>query len=179
MGGSHRPKGCLLAVGFTTAGKNKSSPLRKYIKGNTVGLLNNFIPSASPDSWNFSLDNSNAFTVNSMRRHIEGNTLLSQADTIRWNTTLPIKVNIHTWRTTLDRLPTRYNLNARGIDLDSNRCPVCDGCVETSHHLFIDCMVARGLWTMISRWWKLGDYPKVLNNLVAWTDSVDIHNLAK
>ncbi|GKA64458.1 reverse transcriptase domain, reverse transcriptase zinc-binding domain protein [Tanacetum coccineum] len=73
-----------------------------------------------------------------MRRHVEGNTLLSQVDTIRWNATLPIKVNIHTWRTTMDRLPTRYNLDVRGIDLDSTRYPVCDGCVETSQHLFID-----------------------------------------
>nr|GEX22654.1 RNA-directed DNA polymerase, eukaryota, reverse transcriptase zinc-binding domain protein [Tanacetum cinerariifolium] len=60
----------------------------------------------------------------------------------------------------MDRLPTRYNLDARGIDLDSTGRPVCDGCVETSQHLFIDCTVARGLWKMISRWWKLGDYPE-------------------
>ncbi|GJW85332.1 tRNA isopentenyltransferase [Tanacetum coccineum] len=144
-----------------------------------VGLLNNFIPSDLPDSWTFSFDNSNTFTVRSMRRLIEGNTLLSQADTIRWNATLPIKVNIHTWRATIDRLPTRYNLDARGIDLDSTRCPICDGCVETSEHLFIDCTVARGLWKMISSWWKLGDYPKDFNNLLSWSDSVDIHDLAK
>ena len=42
-----------------------------------VGLLNNFIPSDVPDSWTFTLDNSNIFSVHSMRRHIEGNTLLS------------------------------------------------------------------------------------------------------
>ncbi|GKE74034.1 RNA-directed DNA polymerase, eukaryota, reverse transcriptase zinc-binding domain protein [Tanacetum coccineum] len=96
-----------------------------------------------------------------------------------WNATLPIKVNIHTWRATIDRLPTRYNLDARGIDLDSTRCPICDGCVETSEHLFIDCTVARGLWKMISSWWKLGDYPKDFNNLLSWSDSVDIHDLAK
>ncbi|GJU41794.1 retrotransposon protein, putative, ty1-copia subclass [Tanacetum coccineum] len=61
----------------------------------------------------------------------------------------------------MDRLPTRYNLDVRGIDLDFTRCPVCDGCVETSKHLFIDCMVARGLWKMISSWWKLDDYLKM------------------
>ena len=71
------------------------------------------------------------------------------------------------------------NLDAWGIDLDSTRCPVCDVCVETSQHLFVDCTVARGLWKMISNWWKLGDYPKVLNNLLSWSDSLDIHNLAK
>ena len=71
------------------------------------------------------------------------------------------------------------NLDAWGIDLDFTRCPVCDGCVETSQHLFVDCTIARGLWKMISNWWKLGDYPKVLNNLLSWSDSIDIHNLAK
>ncbi|GJR19341.1 putative RNA-directed DNA polymerase, eukaryota, reverse transcriptase zinc-binding domain protein [Tanacetum coccineum] len=88
-------------------------------------------------------------------------------------------VNIHTWRATMDRLPTRYNLDARGMDLDSNRCPICDGCVKTSELFFIDYTIAHGLWKMISSWWKLGDYPKVFNNLLSWSDSVDIHDLAK
>nr|GEV02850.1 hypothetical protein [Tanacetum cinerariifolium] len=74
----------------------------------------------------------------------------NKADTIIWNATLPIKVNIHIWRAAMDQLPTCYNLDAWGIDLDSTRCHVCNGCVETSKHLFIDSMIARGLCKMIS-----------------------------
>ncbi|GKE54831.1 hypothetical protein Tco_1489987 [Tanacetum coccineum] len=35
--------------------------------------------------------------------------------------------HIHSWRLRKDRFPTRSNLDARGIDLDSLRCPIGGG----------------------------------------------------
>ncbi|GKC34441.1 Toll/interleukin-1 receptor domain-containing protein [Tanacetum coccineum] len=71
---------------------------------------------------------------------------------LKWNNSIPIKINIHSWRLNNNRLPTRINLDARGIDLHSVRCPICDEDVETPQHLFIDCIVASQLWSMVANW---------------------------
>nr|GEU97180.1 RNA-directed DNA polymerase, eukaryota, reverse transcriptase zinc-binding domain protein [Tanacetum cinerariifolium] len=75
------------------------------------------------DTWNYTLDPSFLFSVASFRRHVESSCLSSSLDPIRWNKHLHIKVNIHVWRLCLDRLSTRVNLDKKGIDLDSVRCP--------------------------------------------------------
>ncbi|PWA93028.1 RNA-directed DNA polymerase, eukaryota, Reverse transcriptase zinc-binding domain protein [Artemisia annua] len=112
--------------------------------------LQNFTPFDKHDSWNYTLDPSNKFSVSSMRHHIESIMLSSVLNPVRWNKCLPLKINIHAWRLLLDRLPTRHNLDVRGIDLDSTRCPVCDDNIETAHHLFVECKVAADIWKMVS-----------------------------
>lgn len=100
-------------------------------------------------------------------------------DQVRWNKCLPIKINVHTWRLFRDRLPTRYNLDIRGIDLHSSLCPVCDEHIETSKHLFIDCSIASQLWKLVCYWWGFHDYPKDVCGLITWADSVDLNGSAK
>ncbi|PWA72896.1 hypothetical protein CTI12_AA264790 [Artemisia annua] len=58
------------------------------------------------------------------------------------------KVNILAWCVSNQRLPTRYNLDRRGIDLHSTRCPVCDDDIETEEHLFATCPAAIDSWKM-------------------------------
>ncbi|PWA61100.1 hypothetical protein CTI12_AA376090 [Artemisia annua] len=60
-----------------------------------------------------------------------------------------------------DRLPTRSNLDARGIDIDSLRCPVCNDAIESTTHLFVECTVAADIWSRIKDWWGLT--PEKLN----------------
>ncbi|GJY40440.1 hypothetical protein Tco_0427710 [Tanacetum coccineum] len=74
-------------------------------------LLLNFVPSSSPNSWEFGLNESRCFTISAMRKHIESFTLSTDAEKIRWNNLIPIKLNILTWRISLDRIPTRSNLD--------------------------------------------------------------------
>lgn len=76
------------------------------------------------------------------------------------------KVNIHTWRFSLDRLPTLYNLDIRGIDLDSTTCPISDNGIEIANHIFMDCSVSIGEWNSISSWWGVNNCPKDLQNLI-------------
>nr|GEV13440.1 hypothetical protein [Tanacetum cinerariifolium] len=90
-----------------------------------------------------------------------------------------VKINVHTWRLYLDRLPTRCNLDSRGIDLHSSRCPVCDGDIETAQHLFIDCPIASELWRMVIKWWKLVNHPQNLHSLLSWSDTVNFMDTAK
>lgn len=39
----------------------------------------------------------------------------------------------------LDKLPTRYNLDFRGLDVPSLQCPLCDTYIENNNHLFFSC----------------------------------------
>ncbi|GKE18422.1 RNA-directed DNA polymerase, eukaryota, reverse transcriptase zinc-binding domain protein, partial [Tanacetum coccineum] len=43
-------------------------------------------------------------------------------------------------------VPTRVNLDKRGIDLDSVRCPLCDDDIEIEDHLFALCSIAKDVW---------------------------------
>ncbi|GKC27975.1 RNA-directed DNA polymerase, eukaryota, reverse transcriptase zinc-binding domain protein [Tanacetum coccineum] len=67
----------------------------------------------------------------------------------RWNKYLPSKVNISSWRIKKQRLPTRLNLDKRGVDLHSVRCPICDDDLESENHIFVECIVAKDTWSAI------------------------------
>ncbi|GJZ81692.1 ribonuclease H-like domain-containing protein, partial [Tanacetum coccineum] len=123
-------------------------------------LLLHFVPSSLPNSWEFGLNESRCFTVSAMRKHIESFTLSTDAEKIRWNNLIPIKLNILTWRISLDHIPTRSNLDSRGIDLDSILCPVCNDEIKTSKHLLIDCSIAKSSWILVSNG---GDFMIILN----------------
>ncbi|GKA91273.1 putative RNA-directed DNA polymerase [Tanacetum coccineum] len=117
------------------------------------------------------MNDSRCFTVSSMRKHIESFTLCTDVEKIRWNNLIPIKLNILTWRISLDRIPTRSNLDSRGIDLDSILCPVCNDEIETSQHL--DCSIAKSSWILVSKCWGFHDYPKDLPSLIKWADNTN------
>ncbi|GKE48280.1 hypothetical protein Tco_1479538 [Tanacetum coccineum] len=70
--------------------------------------------------------------------------------------------------------PYRVSALRKGIDLHSVRCPICDEDVKTPQHLFIDCIVASRLWSMVANWWRIDDYPKELPNLITWGNTANI-----
>lgn len=59
------------------------------------------------------------------------------------------------WKLRLNRLPSRVNLDRRGLDLHSILCPTCDSDVETVNHLFFSCELALDLWALVARWWEI------------------------
>ncbi|GJU13560.1 putative reverse transcriptase domain-containing protein [Tanacetum coccineum] len=69
------------------------------------------------------------------------------------------------------------NLDIRGMDLNSTRCPVCDDALETAQHLFIDCKIARNLWVMIQKWWLIT--PKDLQSLIFWSNLTSLPDRLK
>ncbi|GJY95555.1 RNA-directed DNA polymerase, eukaryota, reverse transcriptase zinc-binding domain protein [Tanacetum coccineum] len=75
-----------------------------------------------------------------------------------WNRSIPIKVNVFLWRVMLNKLPTRVNLDRRGIDVDSLICPICHEDVETE----LDVPFCAN----ISEWFS-------------WLDSLSISNKAR
>ncbi|GJT27878.1 reverse transcriptase domain, reverse transcriptase zinc-binding domain protein [Tanacetum coccineum] len=134
---------------------------------NEIGsLLSNLHLSNSHDTWDCYLNHSHGFSVNLIRKHIihQSHNLPSQL--FKWNNLVPIKVNINTWRILNQRMPTRINLDYRGIDLNSVRCPICDEDVETEDHIFVHCNLARKIWKDVLLWWKV-DNINVLSLLEA------------
>ncbi|GJR97832.1 RNA-directed DNA polymerase, eukaryota [Tanacetum coccineum] len=91
------------------------------------------------DSWMWTLNASTGFTVASTRSLIDANSLVVDSNTTRWNRSVPIKINVFLWRLALNKLPTRVNLDRKGIDIDSTLCPICGEDVETvkSHFLLL------------------------------------------
>ncbi|PWA90452.1 RNA-directed DNA polymerase, eukaryota [Artemisia annua] len=74
-------------------------------------------------------------------------------------------------RIALTRIPTRDNLESRGIVLDSNLCPVCATSLETVEHVFADCVELRSIWSNISRWWNVPTPSLVLvDSIINWAD---------
>ncbi|GJT96953.1 RNA-directed DNA polymerase, eukaryota, reverse transcriptase zinc-binding domain protein [Tanacetum coccineum] len=96
----------------------------------------------TPDSWVWSLNPAVGFTVASVRKFA------------------------------LNKLPTRVNLDRKGIDVDSTLCPICGDDVETIHRLFFTCEMARVLWANLACWWDL-DVPfcSSFSDWICWLDS--------
>ena len=110
--------------------------------------------------------------MHSARRTIEDSVLPVGNRITRRNRFVPIKVNTFIWRLALDRLPTRCNLDRRGIDLPSLLCPICDGHVEEARHLFFSCQLAMEVWGRVERWLQQS-FPMFMNmdDVFDWIDS--------
>ena len=125
-----------------------------------VGINLNSLFQRKNDEWVWPLDPSSKYTVSSLRKLIDC-TMLPQADQetfwIKWVTN---KVNVHLWRTLINRLPTLDNLHARGVQLPSIGCYLCNAKSESLDHVFTDCSSARlisahlSLWT---DWWSVNE----------------------
>ncbi|XP_071699431.1 uncharacterized protein [Rutidosis leptorrhynchoides] len=73
------------------------------------------------------------------------------------NRLVPKSLNVFVWRVKRRRIPVRAELDKRGIDLDSVRCPMCDDSLETIEHAMILCKFAYEIWVRVYRWWSFGN----------------------
>lgn len=137
-------------------------------------MLSNLVLSPSCDIWECIIDDTRSFSVKGLRTYITNTTTALDQNHPRWNKLVPIKVNIAFWRIAKGRLPTKFNLDLRGIDLHSVRCPLCDD-VETEDHLFIHCRIAKQVWLDILRWWNLSNANfSTINELFSLADHVNL-----
>ncbi|GJR45729.1 RNA-directed DNA polymerase, eukaryota, reverse transcriptase zinc-binding domain protein [Tanacetum coccineum] len=72
--------------------------------------------------------------------------------------------------------PTRCNLDMKGFDLHTVKCPICDDGIETEFHLFGECKVAIDTWTNIFKWWNLSD--RHFSCITDVVNLVDLTNLS-
>ena len=97
---------------------------------------------------------------------IDGNRFQDVCLPTRWAKSVPIKVNIIAWKVKSNAFPTRFNISRRGMDIDSMVCPICNTGVETTNHIFFQCVVVRQIMRKISYWWNI-DYSDV-NSYEEW-----------
>ncbi|GJY21156.1 RNA-directed DNA polymerase, eukaryota, reverse transcriptase zinc-binding domain protein [Tanacetum coccineum] len=130
-------------------------PLRSSIEllhlEELINLVSQLHLSSTEDRWVFNGNDSCGFSMKAMRLLIMNMTPASLPAT-RWKRFIPIKINILTWWFLNERLSTKYNLDIRGIDLHTVRCPICDDGIETEFHLFDQCKVAIDTCIDIFKW---------------------------
>ncbi|XP_071713183.1 uncharacterized protein [Rutidosis leptorrhynchoides] len=115
------------------------------------------------DSWECKLQENGLFTTRKLATLIDAKLLPNNEnseETLR-NPLLPQKVGLFVWRARRHRLPVRTELDKRGIDLDSVRCPVCDEDIETVEHILTQCKFAKDIWSRVHRWWNKGNHPDI------------------
>ncbi|GJV75699.1 RNA-directed DNA polymerase, eukaryota [Tanacetum coccineum] len=118
------------------------------------------------DRYVWTLESDGVFSVASIRKEIDGNRFQDISLPTRWIKSVPIKVNIIAWKVKSNALPTRFNISRRGMDIDSIVCPICNAGVESTNHIFFQCVVVRQIMRKISSWWNI-DYSDV-NSYEEW-----------
>ncbi|GKB53118.1 RNA-directed DNA polymerase, eukaryota [Tanacetum coccineum] len=107
------------------------------------------------DRYVWTLESDGVFSVASIRKEIDGNRFQDVSLPTRWVKSVPIKVNIIAWKVKSNALPTRFNISRRGMDIDSIVCPICNAGVESTNHIFFQCVVVRQIMRKISSWWNI------------------------
>ncbi|XP_071707988.1 uncharacterized protein [Rutidosis leptorrhynchoides] len=111
-----------------------------------------------PDSWEWVGNSKKTFTTKDLTKLINEETLCVGPNALKTlkNYLIPKKVEVFIWRARKRRLPVRMELDKRGIDLDSVRCPLCDNDVETVDHSLVSCKNVEEIWSRIYAWWGAG-----------------------
>nr|GEY38241.1 RNA-directed DNA polymerase, eukaryota [Tanacetum cinerariifolium] len=101
--------------------------LEQHLMAEMQSMLDLISLSNSSDRWFCDLSSDGIFRVKEVRNFIDDLFLPSHPDSTRWVKSIPIKINIFTWRARRDCLPTRANLVRRGVRLESPLCPIPKG----------------------------------------------------
>ncbi|KAJ9555174.1 hypothetical protein OSB04_009788 [Centaurea solstitialis] len=115
-------------------------------------MLKNVVLMEGDDKWSWEGDPSGDYTVSSLRGIIDGLSCPPAEYRCFWNNWLPPRVNCFIWRLLSNRIPTRVNLNKRGINTSSTFCPLCESEEETVEHLFHSCSAVKDLWRWFFDW---------------------------
>lgn len=107
---------------------------------------------SSADTWNWSLDNFDFFSVSSLRLYLDVSMLRDGMLQTHWYKYLPIKMNVFMWCVMLNSFPTNTNLDLKGVDVESILCLVCGDHQEDLIHLFFKCDIVLRLWSRVGMW---------------------------
>ncbi|GAU39392.1 hypothetical protein TSUD_295470 [Trifolium subterraneum] len=123
------------------------------------------------DKWMWCPDPSIGYSVRSayhLLTHLIPVTLAAHNDVI-WNKVVPLKLSLFAWRLLNNRLPSKENLNRRGMHLeDSELCLGGCGVAETIDHLVVGCDMSSSLWIKILNWLGIfGPLPNVVTDHVS------------
>ncbi|GKD63571.1 RNA-directed DNA polymerase, eukaryota [Tanacetum coccineum] len=132
------------------------------------------------DIWFWTLEGTSLFTIKLNRVAIDKKILITTGQPSRWSKFMPKKVNILVWKMSMDRIPTGVNLDARGIDIPSVLCAICEGCSETTNHAFFECPFVVQVYKRFARWWDI-NIPGLSSYVqwLEWLGSIRLSNMKK
>ncbi|XP_071715190.1 uncharacterized protein [Rutidosis leptorrhynchoides] len=113
------------------------------------------VDESATDSWKWVLDANGIFTVQKLVDLIDAVVLPRDTvpiETIK-NPLVPQKVKVFVWQARRGRIPVRLELDKRGIDLHSTRCPIYDDDLESVEHVLFSCRFAKDIWGKVLNWW--------------------------
>ncbi|PWA86322.1 RNA-directed DNA polymerase, eukaryota, Reverse transcriptase zinc-binding domain protein [Artemisia annua] len=108
------------------------------------------------DKWIWTLNDSGMFSVSSLSQAIQKQMFVNNdaLSPFIWNSWIPRKVNVCSWRLALNRLPTRVNLVRHGVSISSQSCLFCGMANESREHCFLSCPIIKIIWLKIWSWWR-------------------------
>ncbi|KAD4178488.1 hypothetical protein E3N88_27079 [Mikania micrantha] len=109
------------------------------------------------DTWVWNGEVNGEFSTHSCRAWFNNQCWRIPSVNTMWLKWVPAKVNSFVWRVSLNRVPVRVNLLARGVNIPTSGCPLCSNDDEDVDHLFFNCPVAQETWRRIS-WWLDFDF---------------------
>ncbi|GKV27391.1 hypothetical protein SLEP1_g36564 [Rubroshorea leprosula] len=113
-----------------------------------------------PDAWKWEHSKEGNYSTKTAYRILakEQNALGTLSTYKRiWNLTIPSKISAFNWQLVQDRIPTKSNLQRRGIinALGEENCVLCEREIEDAQHLFLKCRIAKWLWKACGKWWGI------------------------
>ncbi|XP_071738946.1 uncharacterized protein [Rutidosis leptorrhynchoides] len=112
--------------------------------------------SSKKGSWRWTVCDNGVFSTKVLTELIFSKMFQTNApincETLR-NNFIPKKVKIFIWRAKRKRLPTLLELDKRGVDLHSVRCPLCDDELELVEHSLFSCKHGKAIWDKVYSWW--------------------------
>jgi hypothetical protein len=119
-------------------------------------LANVFVQPNVSDRWQWDPDIRDGYTVNGAYHILTTPVTTMDADAtsdLVWHKQVPLKVSLVAWRLLKDRLPTKINLQRRGLlQADDITCVSGCGIEESASHLFFHCKEFGSLWHYIKSW---------------------------
>nr|GEZ92540.1 RNA-directed DNA polymerase, eukaryota, reverse transcriptase zinc-binding domain protein [Tanacetum cinerariifolium] len=97
------------------------------------------------DRYFWSLESEGDYSVASIRKLIDEKRFQDVGISTRWVKSAPTA-----WKIKTNALPTRFNLSQREMDIDTLMCPVRKCGVETTIHLFFQCVLSKQIMRKVS-----------------------------
>ncbi|GLT48447.1 hypothetical protein SLA2020_220710 [Shorea laevis] len=74
-----------------------------------------------------------------------------------WDNNLPMKISAFAWKALQNKIPTKENLQKRGM-IEENietKCIFCGEQTESSTHILFSCPITWKLWCLCYDWWGI------------------------
>ncbi|XP_071688252.1 uncharacterized protein [Rutidosis leptorrhynchoides] len=134
------------------------------------------------DTWGWSLSGNGFFKTKTLTGIIDSKLLKTPQSFLATlhNYLVPKKVEVFIWRVRKGRIPVLTNLDKRGVDLHSVRCPICDNGVEYIQHSLLSCRKTLEIWGKIFDWWRATLPSSIdINNLIEGSSNIFSSELGK